>query len=322
MLPEALQPRGYSERDHGRQQDVRRKHDRHVECGGCRTQRCGGNGKRYIEHGQCRGAFDSKNVGTGKTVTVSGLTLGRTDSGNYSLTQPTTTANITAKGLTVSGITAGNKTYNGNTTATLNVAGAVLNGGRGDGKCHREHGRCWGAFDNKNVGTGKTVTVSGLTLGGTDFGNYSLTQPTTTANITRRSLIVTVTGVDKVYDGTVTATIGLFDDRIVGDILTITYNTAAFLDPNVGNGKTVNVSGISISGGTDAGNYLLATHRQTQRPTLHRADQTITITTHAPSSAVNGSNFTVGWNGNIRFVDHLQQRHAWEFVPIAAPRLP
>ena len=47
-----------------------------------------------------------RNVGTGKTVTVSGLTIGGADAGNYTLTQPTTTANITAKALTVSGITA------------------------------------------------------------------------------------------------------------------------------------------------------------------------------------------------------------------------
>jgi hypothetical protein len=96
-----------------------------------------------------------------------------------------------------------------------------------------------------------------------------------------------------VYDGTVTATVGLLDDRIVGDILTIIYNTAAFLDPNVGDGKTVNVSGISISGGTDDGNYLLGNTSANTTANITPAGQTITITTHAPSSAVNGSNFTV-----------------------------
>jgi len=43
------------------------------------------------------------------------------------------------------------------------------------------------------VATGKTVTVSGLTISGADSGNYSLTQPTTTANITVASTLNAVT---------------------------------------------------------------------------------------------------------------------------------
>ncbi len=47
-----------------------------------------------------------------------------------------------------------------------------------------------GAFADKNVGTGKTVNVSGVALSGTDAANYSVTQPTTTANITKTTLTV------------------------------------------------------------------------------------------------------------------------------------
>src|SRR5207245_7515450 len=52
-------------------------------------------------------------------------------------------------------------------------------------------GRAAATLSNKNVGTGKTVTVSGLTISGADAGNYSLTQPTTTADITKAALTVT-----------------------------------------------------------------------------------------------------------------------------------
>jgi hypothetical protein len=48
------------------------------------------------------------------------------------------------------------------------------------------------------VGTGKTVTVSGLTISGTDAANYVLTQPTTTADITKATL--TVTALDKIRE--------------------------------------------------------------------------------------------------------------------------
>ena len=74
------------------------------------------------------GAFASKGVGTDTTVTVSGLTLTGSDAANYTLTEPTTTANITAATLTVSGITANNKPYDGTNSATLNTAGATLAG--------------------------------------------------------------------------------------------------------------------------------------------------------------------------------------------------
>ena len=57
-------------------------------------------------------------MGTGKTVTVNSITLSNGSNGglasNYTISAgQTTTANITGKSLTVSGITAPNKTYDG-----------------------------------------------------------------------------------------------------------------------------------------------------------------------------------------------------------------
>ena len=70
---------------------------------------------------------------TAKTVTVNSITLSDGDNGglasNYSIsTGQTTTANITAKALTIDGITASNKTYNGNTTATIDASAATFTG--------------------------------------------------------------------------------------------------------------------------------------------------------------------------------------------------
>jgi len=85
-----------------------------------------------------------------------------------------------------------------------------------------------GAFSDENVGNGKTVTVSGLTLAGTDAGNYSLTQPTTTANITVLHITGTFTADNKVYDGNATATVltrGLVG-ALGGDDVSLTGGTA------------------------------------------------------------------------------------------------
>src|SRR5205823_8984795 len=109
--------------------------------------------------------------GTRKTLTVSSLTIRGASAGYYTLTQATTTASIQSKALTVTGITANNKMYDGSTTATLNTAGASLNGVvSGDTVTINSTGAT-GTFDTKNVGAAKTVTVAGLTIGGADAGN-------------------------------------------------------------------------------------------------------------------------------------------------------
>ena len=130
------------------------------------------------------GTFDDKNVGTGKTVTVSGLSLTGADAGNYVLTAPTTTANITAATLTVTGITASDKVYDGTTDATLDTTGAALVGAIAGDDVTLNLVSAIGMFDTPDIGTDKTVFITGLTVAGTDSGNYSLTQPTTTASIT------------------------------------------------------------------------------------------------------------------------------------------
>src|SRR5207249_3663125 len=83
-------------------------------------------------------------------------------------------------------------------------------------------------FANKNVGTGKTVTATGLSLTGTKAANYVLssTSASTTANISARSLTVSATGVNRGYDGGTTATVTLSDNRVSGDTLSTSYSTA------------------------------------------------------------------------------------------------
>ena len=65
-------------------------------------------------------------------------------------------------------------------------------------------------FNNGSAGNGKPVTVSGLSLGGSASGNYSLTQPSgLSANITALGVTVSsgLSANNKAYDGTATATL-------------------------------------------------------------------------------------------------------------------
>ena len=68
---------------------------------------------------------------------------------------------------------------------------------------------------------------------------------------------MTATGVNRAYDGGTVATVTLATNKVGDDAVTAAYNDASFEDKDVGTGKTIHVSGISIAG-TDAANYRLA----------------------------------------------------------------
>ncbi|WP_407179468.1 YDG domain-containing protein [Bradyrhizobium sp. STM 3562] len=225
------------------------------------------------------GAFADKNAATGKTVTISGLTLGGMDAGNYTLaaTSATTTADIAKAAISaVTGITAANKTYDGTTFAALNTSGAGFTGMiAGDSLTVAG---ATGAFADKNAGVGKIVTISGLTLGGADAGNYALaaTTATTMADIAKAAItaVTGITAANKTYDGTTSATLDTsgagFNGLISGDSLTLASATGAFGDKNAGVGKTVNVWGLTL-GGADAGNYTLAATTATTTADIAKA---------------------------------------------------
>src|SRR5204863_172638 len=160
-------------------------------------------------------------VGSGKTVTASGLSLTGADAAKYvlSATSATTTAGITAKVLTVTAITASNMGYARTTSATVNAASAALVGLVPGDTVTLATGSATGTFASAGVGTNKTVTVSGLTIGGADAGNYTLTQPTTTADITAKALTVTEIGrATSREEGKTRAAVGVRGEELVGAV--------------------------------------------------------------------------------------------------------
>ena len=199
--------------------------------------------------------------------------------GNYTLTGLSGSVTITAKALTVSGLTASAKVYDGTTTeplggtAAFQTAEAPGSGTTSDGIPYNVDsvsagGTAAGAFATKDVGTAKAVTVTGVTVTGTGNGNYTVTQQTgLTANISKATLTVSATGVNKTYDGTTAATVTLSDNHLGSDVVTESYTSATFADKNVGTGKAVNVSGISISGAPMRATTAWATPRPAPRPT-------------------------------------------------------
>ena len=108
------------------------------------------------------------------------------------------------------------------------------------------------------MGTGKTATASGLYLTGADAANYSVNitaTATNTVTITPRTLVISATASSKKYDGTTTATVTLRDNRVTGDLITLSYAAADFASATIGTGKTVTVTAITATG-ADAANYI------------------------------------------------------------------
>ncbi len=79
--------------------------------------------------------------------------------------------------LTVTGIVANNKTYDGTTAATLNLTNATLVGVL-NGDTVTLNSSYTATFASASVGSSIPVTVSGLTLGGAQSPDFTLTQPT------------------------------------------------------------------------------------------------------------------------------------------------
>src|SRR5207244_584974 len=231
-------------------------------------------GGDYVVASSGSASFADKNVGTGKMVSVSGISIWGDDAANYHLVNTTaaTTANITRKDLVVSAHGVG-KVYDGNATATVTLTSDKL------GADDVSAAYTSDSFANKNVGTGRAVSVSGISTQGRDAGKCNVTKPTAlaTASISRRDLHVSATGVNRIYGGTTAATVTLSTDNVTGDIVSPSYVSAAFADRNIGIGKTVSVSGITISG-SDASNYTLTNSTATStaiitaRPIAVKAD--------------------------------------------------
>jgi hypothetical protein len=216
-------------------------------------------------------AFTNKNAGYGsKQLGVSAATVSDGNSGqNYSLSYASNNSStITPKALTITGITAADKVYDGLATATVSTTGvtnSVLQDNglvAGDNVTVSATGNFRNAgntANDKNAGTAKTVALSS-TYSGADIGNYAITgQTTTTASISARPLTVTgLSASDKSYDGSNTATLTgtATISPLSGDVVVLQNGQAQFASNAEGSNLAVTASGFQLAG-ADANNYQL-----------------------------------------------------------------
>jgi hypothetical protein len=143
--------------------------------------------------------FDSRNVGSGKTLTPTGSVSDGNGGANYALTFATSaTGVITARPITVTAQT-DTRIYDGSTASSPipSISSGSLAPIGGDTATFAQ------TFDNRNAGSGKTLTPTGSVSDGNGGANYAITfAPSATGIITARPITVSAATDTKVYDAT------------------------------------------------------------------------------------------------------------------------
>ena len=162
--------------------------------------------------------------------------------------------NITKRPLTVTGITANDKAYDGNTNVVLDYSAVTLGGVL---KNDTLTVTATGTLESAGVGKQK-VTISDLTLSGDSAANYVLAksgnQSETTANITAREVTVTITPNGGTYGSVVAAAAkltGAVDGKNVP--VTLTYTGNGYNDTAV----PINAGSYTVTASIANSNYTL-----------------------------------------------------------------
>ena len=197
--------------------------------------------------------YSTANVGTGLTLTPSGTVADGNDGNNYTYTfVPVSTGVITAEALTITAVT-NTKGYDATTSA---AAVPEITSGSLQGEDVADFSE---AYSSANVGTGLTLTPSGMVGDGNGGDNYTYTfVPDSTGVITAEALTIMAVTNTKVYDGTTSAagvpTVSGLQGSDTASNLSETYDT-----PNVGTGKTLLVASYTINDGNGGNNYTVTT---------------------------------------------------------------
>ncbi|MPM07665.1 hypothetical protein SDC9_53972 [bioreactor metagenome] len=156
------------------------------------------------------GAWSYQYAGTANDGTIYDSTAAPTKAGSYAVAAAfendthigakTVTLTIAPKNISIAGVTATSREYDG--TTDVDITGGTLNGIVGTDTVTPTV-PAMGTVGDANVGNHKAVTLGTITLAGGDKDNYTLTQPTgITVNITPKVITFTVEAVaDQAYTG-------------------------------------------------------------------------------------------------------------------------
>ncbi|GAB4543853.1 MAG: hypothetical protein Fur002_16520 [Anaerolineales bacterium] len=217
--------------------------------------------------------YNDATVNVGKTLTPSGAIDGGATGGvngtsNYNITfMPIANGVITQKQLTIDGVSANNKVYDGGTDATITNLSAAIHGIVGSEDV--QLGVISGQFTDKNVGAAKGVIVV-FTLTGADAGNYTYNPSASlAADITPLPITIQALTDTKFYDGSNASAVT--PNVTVGALVGADTVIQTFDSPDAATGKTLTPV---IQDGNNGNNY--AANLLTATGDINKATLTIT----------------------------------------------
>ena len=229
----------------------------------------------------------------GDTAGTYSITIGTISDTNYDITLSPETFAVTNKTITVSGITASDKVYDGTTEATLDTSSITFTG--------LETGETitatvTGTFDSKNIGTSKTVSLT-TSYSGSTVDNYTIVdQSSTSASITARTVSVTgKAGVDKTFDDTTNLPVGETGYGVLTGVLPgedVSLIGAAVYNAATSGSRIIEIGTTALSG-VDKDNYTL--NWTNGSGTI--AKKTLTVTANNDAKFVTQGDNTPGYNG-------------------------
>ena len=190
---------------------------------------------------------------------------------NYDEASATKDFTISRKPVTVSGIAASDKDYDGKATATLVYTNAVFTG-----KLESDtlSVTATGTFEDENVDTDKTVNITNLTLGGASKDNYTLAaegqQSTTTASISPKEVTVTIQPKSSAYGAAIVELTATDNGIVDGDTDVYALATSATSSSPVGT--------YDITGEGKSANYDFTFENGPGAYTITAAPQSATVT--------------------------------------------
>ena len=200
----------------------------------------------------------------GGTYNSQNIVLSSTGATSQNITTASTGNTVNVRVLTFTG----SKSYDSSASAT---AAQLTFGNNVDGGNLTMSGSV--TLSSANVGSPSISSFSGLTLGGSKAGNYTLTGASGTVTISQRAL--TFTG-SKTYDGVASATAAqlTFGNNLDGANLTMS-GSVTLANANAGSPSISSFGGLTL-GGSAAGNYTLTGASGTV--TVGKATPTVTVT--------------------------------------------
>jgi hypothetical protein len=199
------------------------------------------------------------------------------------------TQNVNPATVTLSGLAALDKTYDGTTTSSLNTNSLSISGALPGDDVAPDASPATASFADASVGSQKPVTVTGLALAGADGGNYVIAPVSLLANILPAPLLVKANDTNRVYGVANPAFTASYNGFVPGEDTSVLKGNPAFTTTANINSPANGTYPITVTAGNLSSanyNFTFASGQLTITPASGLPQKIISITQRADGAMV------------------------------------